>query len=489
MKRKTNKSGSRQNIARWVPWAILTIMGFFILTACNDGGGGGLLAGGGIGGTGISIGEISGFGSVIVNDVEFDTGEAEVVVNGQSRGTGDAVVLKELALGMVVRVEGKFLDDGTGKADRIVFNENVKGPVTAIETLDTALKKIVVLGQIVILDDRTKFRDTDFKIGDFLQISGWANGGGNIQATYVAKVEETGDGDMVTVKGIVSEVNVPNLRINQLNVDFSQADLRGFPDDAPPAAGQLVVATGDLDGNGVLVAEEVTLEDDLDLDDADDVDIEGIVTQFSSPADFVLGTTAVETDGSTSFKGIEPDDVVPGARLLVKGALMKGRLLADEVTARDKVSIEGQIENVDDGSEEFTLLGLNPLVIRVNDFTKIFGHATTLTDIRQGQHVKVLGYVAGENKVAAAQVKVEKKAMEKVKLQGPVTLINGPIISVFSVEVHTEIIPDDGFEAVEAGPVSRNDFLNLVTVGDTVSANGNLVGGLVGWQGIELLQE
>ena len=82
MKRKTNKSGSRQNIARWVPWAILTIMGFFILTACNDGGGGGLLAGGGIGGTGISIGEISGFGSVIVNDVEFDTGEAEVVVNG-----------------------------------------------------------------------------------------------------------------------------------------------------------------------------------------------------------------------------------------------------------------------------------------------------------------------------------------------------------------------------------------------------------------------
>jgi hypothetical protein len=244
MKKKINKTTLCQKTIPTVIWAILIFMALFTQTACNDSGGGGLMAGGGIGGTGISVGEISGFGSIIVNDVDFDTKKAKVIVNGKQIGVGDSVVRNALALGMVVRVEGKFLGNDTGKADRIVFNEDVKGPATTIETLDTNVKKIVVLGQTVIVDDGTQFKDTDYdslKVGDVLQISGWTDGKGVIQATYLANID--GADDRVSVKGIITEVNDPqtNLRINQLNVDFSQAALMGFPD-GQPVADQLVVA-------------------------------------------------------------------------------------------------------------------------------------------------------------------------------------------------------------------------------------------------------
>jgi cytochrome c-type biogenesis protein CcmE len=492
MKKKKNKTTFSQKTIPTVIGAILIFMAVFTQTACNDSGGGGLLAGGGIGGTGISVGAISGFGSVLVNDVDFDTKNAKVFINGRRVGEGDSDVRNKLALGMVVRVEGKFLGNGAGKADRIVFNENLKGPVTAIETLDTVIKKITVLGQIVIVDDGTNLKGTDFvglAVGDVLRISGWTDGKGVIQATYAALITEA-DAE-VTARGFITEVDASqkNLRINRLSVDFSQAALSGFPDDELPAVGQLVVARGILDANGVLVAEEVGLESDLGVEDADDVEIEGIVSQVSSPSDFVLGATAVQTDAATTFKGIEPNDIVAGTRLLVKGALTQGRLLADEVMAKDKVNLEGTVESVDNDREEISLRGLNALVIHINSFTKIFGDAAELTDVQQDQHAKILGFVAGGNKVEAARVKVEDKASAKVRLQGPVTRINRPIISVFSVDVDTDAIPENGFGTMEDGPVSRNDFFNLAFKGDTVGANGELTGNEIEWGEIELLQE
>ncbi len=77
----------------------LSLMTVFIagLTAC---GGGTQVAGGGIGGTGISQGSITAFGSVWVNGVEFDTSNASILRNGSS------VTQSDLAIGMVVTVDG-----------------------------------------------------------------------------------------------------------------------------------------------------------------------------------------------------------------------------------------------------------------------------------------------------------------------------------------------------------------------------------------------
>ncbi len=474
-----------------VPRAAPTVyflLGLMMLLACSGSGGGSdLLAGGGIGGTGISIGEISGFGSVIVNDVDFDTQKTQVVVNGQAAGAGNEAVRKELALGMVVRVEGRFSGNDTGKADRIVFTENLNGPVTMIELLDSVVKKIVILGQNVIVDDRTQFKDTDFdslSVGDVLRISGWPDETGIIQATYVAKTIPA-DGE-AAVKGMVTEVDVRQkiLQINQLTVDYSEADLEGFPDDQP-AVGQLVFAGGFLDANDVLVATQLRLVDDLGLDDADDVEIEGIVTQFSSPQEFILGTTPVQTDGATTFQGIEADEIFIGARLFIKGALFKGRLLADEVVAKDKVNIQGQVADVN--GTEIRLKGLDNLIISVSNLTKIFGDADQLDEIQNGQKVKVIGYVVAEDQVWASQMKVENKESDKVKLQGPITAINEPTIYILGVAVDTSQIDDVEFEEDDDDDDDDQiqDFFENIAVGQVVNARGTLIDDRVVWQTIE----
>ncbi len=486
---KGNKNTmSPHTIRQCVIPAVLLILALMTPTACNESGGGGLLAGGGIGGTGISVGEISGFGSVIVNDVDFNTEKAEVVVNGNSIGVGDSTVRRALALGMVVRIEGKYRTDGSGTADRIVFTSNIKGPVQSITPIDSIVKILSLMGQSVIMDDRTRFEEnTAFDLiaeNNVLEISGWPDAGGEIRATYIGKISDTLEpGTEVMIKGIVTETNIAqrSFRINQLVIDISEIT------DPVPVVGQLVIVKGILDDNDILVASVLSIEDELGIEDADNVEIEGIVSQVSSPADFILGTTAVQTDEATSFKGLEPDDIVPGARLLVKGALTNRRLLADEVIAKDKVNITGQVAEVI--GNQITLKGLDGLVIRVSELTKIFGDASKLIDIQEGQHVKVLGYAAGEEKVEAAQVKVKDKDKDKMKLQGPVTAINQSTVTIFKVKVDTSSIPVDGFKTDTEGLVSRDEFLGLVAVGDTLSVNGNLVGDMARWKEIELEKE
>jgi len=75
------------------------------------------LAEGGLEGTGIggstSIGSISDFGSIVVNDITYDTSRAEVFVNGE------AASFEQLRLGMQVmvdsiQVDGREVNAGDG---------------------------------------------------------------------------------------------------------------------------------------------------------------------------------------------------------------------------------------------------------------------------------------------------------------------------------------------------------------------------------------
>ncbi|MCU7855552.1 MAG: hypothetical protein KZQ79_07650, partial [Candidatus Thiodiazotropha sp. (ex Lucinoma borealis)] len=53
------------------------------LYSCG-GGGGSQVADGGIGGTGVSMGRVTGFGSIFVNGIEFETDNASFTVNDVS---------------------------------------------------------------------------------------------------------------------------------------------------------------------------------------------------------------------------------------------------------------------------------------------------------------------------------------------------------------------------------------------------------------------
>ena len=66
---------------------VLLSLSVFVLTIISCGGGDNTQASGGIGGTGVTVGMASDYGSIIVNDMEFDTRNADVFVEGQYSGS------------------------------------------------------------------------------------------------------------------------------------------------------------------------------------------------------------------------------------------------------------------------------------------------------------------------------------------------------------------------------------------------------------------
>ncbi|HEY9199439.1 MAG TPA: DUF5666 domain-containing protein, partial [Gammaproteobacteria bacterium] len=242
-----------------------------LLTLTSCGGGGGSLAEGGIGGTGISTGPITGFGSIYVNGVEYDTQTAEVLIEGDVAGTGDAVVLNNLAVGKVVTVEGSIPTGARATASRVYFNDNVEGPLQAIAVVDADTRELTVLGQTVIADADTRFENTTLgalAVNNQLEVSGLVQPNGAIKATFIEKKSAVFvDGGSVEVKGVVSNLDTlaRTFTLSAVTVDYSGADTSEL--DAALAEGDSVEVKGVFSG-GVLYATRLETEDDLNISDS-----------------------------------------------------------------------------------------------------------------------------------------------------------------------------------------------------------------------------
>ena len=470
-------------------------LALLILWGCSGGAGGGgsLTAGGGIGGSGVTVGSVSKFGSVFVNDVEYGTTDAVVVVDGVEKGSGDQTVLDNLSVGKLVRIEGPSAADGTGTAQRIVYNEDVIGPVESITAVDADTSKLVVMGQTVIADRQTNLVNTTLAtiaVGNVVEVSGFGDDQGFIHAGYLKKRADVyTSGSEVQVRGTAADVNtlLRTFKINQLTVDYSTADVSQLTNGAPQT-GQFLEVKGILNAGGTLVATLVKPEDILGVATADNVEISGIVTLFNSITDFEVGGIAVLTDGATEFNDILPEDIDVGSKLIVSGSLTNRVLLADTVRSTAQVKIESNVSSV--GSSSLTLDGLTLLTVNVNDLTKILGAADTIVEIFPGDHVKIFGTSFSSGNATASKIIVKKQSKDTVVLRGPVEAVSGDLITVLGVTIDTGStgsIPDNGFSLESGGPLTRAEFQSRVSVGDSFDAKGTLlVDSTVNWQSIAL---
>ena len=470
-------------------------LALLILWGCSGGAGGGgsLTAGGGIGGSGVTVGSVSKFGSVFVNDVEYGTTDAVVVVDGVEKGSGDQTVLDNLSVGKLVRIEGPSAADGTGTAQRIVYNEDVIGPVESITAVDADTSKLVVMGQTVIADRQTNLVNTTLAtiaVGNVVEVSGFGDDQGFIHAGYLKmRADVYTSGSEVQVRGIAADVNtlLRTFKINQLTVDYSTADVSQLTNGAPQT-GQFLEVKGVLNAGGTLVATLVKPEDILGVATADNVEISGIVTLFNSITDFEVGGIAVLTDGATEFNDILPEDIDVGSKLIVSGSLTNRVLLADTVRSTAQVKIESNVSSV--GSSSLTLDGLTLLTVNVNDLTKILGAADTIVEIFPGDHVKIFGTSFSSGNATASKIIVKKQSKDTVVLRGPVEAVSGDLITVLGVTIDTGStgsIPDNGFSLESGGPLTRAEFQSRVSVGDSFDAKGTLLGdSTVNWQSIAL---
>ena len=376
------------------PKGILVTLFFGLMLVACKGSGSGMMAGGGIGGTGIiSVGSISAFGSIVVNGTEFDTSNAALVIDGEEIGIGDHTILNNLDIGRVVTVEGTGEVVGNSfEAVSVSYGDDVEGPVESIRDINPITKEIVVLGQTVILNVVTKFKETTFEaidLGDVVAVSGMSDDLGIIWANFVEKTGDFAQGVSVEVKGIVENLDsiAQTFKINDITVDYSLADTGRLPSGVLND-GLFIEVEGSLDViGGAILATDLALANDLSDGNSAEIEVMGFVTDLESISKFTVGNQPVQVDADTLFVDGEPEDVGLGAKLEAEGSLVDGIIFAWEIEFWDpeQIEVEGLVNEIVTVTE-FTV---GDQLVRTDAETVFEGG--TPDDIRIGINLEIKG--------------------------------------------------------------------------------------------------
>ncbi len=233
------------------------------VTSCGSGGG--QSAGGGIGGTGIYAGEITDFGSVWVNGIEFfETSQSSITVD-------DTAALNEgdLKIGMYVTLRGTLnLDGVTGTYDSIDYDDDIEGPITddPAEDVVSMTKTFEIFGITTIVEKNDTIFDDETGSGfnydtiakdDIVEVSGFINGGGALHATRIEKKGVLILGTtVVELNGTVSGFDGTNTFLSAGT--GGQLKLRGPANDSSPqiviTATSVSVDNGSSVGQGTIRA-------------------------------------------------------------------------------------------------------------------------------------------------------------------------------------------------------------------------------------------
>jgi hypothetical protein len=453
---------------RWLPGTLIAV----VLGACGGGASNSTsmqASTGKANAARVSIGSITGFGSVHVNGVKFETTSAKITVNGQ------AAMQTDLKVGEVVAVQGHH-DDSTGQdvAESIEFRDNVQGPVSMI---DMTAGTLVVLGQNVIVSTDTSFGVTimpaslaGLAVNDIVEVSGMPAANGDIHAT---RIEKKAAGAAFEVTGVAASTNLSakTLKINALTVDFSAAALVGFPTTGPKDGDRVEANGTSLGSAGELKATHLELLTDHEFGQANDEgELEGLITRFASATDFDVTGHPVTTSASTTFEGGVITDLALNVRVEAEGTVnASGVLEATKVRihlmSASATRLLGQADKVDTTAGTVTVLGITVSVTAMTHFEDDGSESIStfsLSDVHTGDWLDIRGSEspAGSNKVVATSIK-RAEAQSSVRLAGTVKTAMQPSFTILSVNVSTT--PTTLFrDASHASATASAFFMNLV---------------------------
>lgn len=322
------------------------------MPGCGGGGGGGdTTAGVGSGGTGLSVGTVTGFGSVIVDGVTIDDRNAKVQAEVAPGQFGDA----DAAIGQQVEIETN--DDGSAKTIRIAAQ--VIGPIQAV---DTTAARLTVAGQAVAINSDANLGPVtlfegytvlaDIKVGDLVEVHGIdkvdaATGVHIIQATRIEK--RTAPLAFIRISGTIGTLDstAKTFTVGSLTVGYGSATL--VPASRQLAVGQRVVVFGPSLSGNTLTAQLVRIAEPKAKGTS--ARVGGVVTNLV-PATLTFVVNGVTVDASKAV-------IVPANRTLANEAYVRvkgtigdnGVLIASQVEIRKKadsdfvneVSLKGTI--------------------------------------------------------------------------------------------------------------------------------------------------
>ena len=331
--------------ARFLVGVLLLALVSFTFSAC--GGAGGVdLAGGGVSGSGVSSGAITGFGSVVMNGVEFftDGNVAPGFVTMKTFMGMDNSSMMDSALFRVGMVVTLHHGPGDNNAQKIEYQDNLQGPIAARNA--GAENTVTILGQTVVVGDAAVF--AALNLNEIAEVSGFVDSAGRIRASYIAMVPCSRMGMMCTasefeVKGYVSGLSSSDFRLGPLPDGTGTTVTVSYAPSLGSGIGNgtyVQVTTRDTQPvSGVITATGIQkLIPRTEFPNNAMADLEGLVTAAPSGSgsalSFAVEGKRVQTDSNTQFSGGTAADLRPDARLQVQATENGGVLSAGKIIFR-----------------------------------------------------------------------------------------------------------------------------------------------------------
>lgn len=267
-----------------------------------------------------AFGAITSTGDITVNGTTYESAHAHVSVNGHASDRS------HLHVGDVVTIDGSIDAGGTSAiADQISYVADLRGVITSMQA---EAQTFSVLGRTVRTSSETIAEGESgagIAVGQIVEVSGYPNAAGELVAARVTVQSQESSAQM---RGTVAALDqhAHTFLLGALLVDYEAASVTGALRN-----GATVVATGDsADGAQMLVAERVDMIAPLGAS-GEKGDVAGIITSFSSAADFELSGQRISGDEKTKYVlrggALGPDTIVH----------VKGRFRADGALLADKV--------------------------------------------------------------------------------------------------------------------------------------------------------
>ena len=425
----------------------------------------------------VVVGPIAGFGSVIVNGMEFDTDAATVTMDDQPG------IVSDLKIGMIVAIAGT-IDTSTGfaEANEISFVDDAEGPITSI---DRAAGSFVVLGRTVFVDELTVFENAtfeDLEVGHVAEVSGLWQLQQQLQATFVHRTAlQFVAGMTMQVKGEISDLDIgqQRFRIGTQSCDYSAATMELGGADLANGMYVQVMSTAMIQ-NGQMLANRVQVRDRaMDRYRACTgeclYELIGYVTAFESATDFTVDGQAVTTTEDTVYVNGTADTLALDVKVSIDGTINDaGVLVAQRIVFHlpSLVEIKGNVDALDEENEIVTVFGI---AVQTNEFT-LFRDQTTsgpptfgFDELFTGDRVEIRA-VMGDDSIIATRLERDdpndvatlKALVESVDVGAKsITMLGVTVASnentIFQNAAHVVIDADTFFALVEEGSLVRTE--------------------------------
>jgi len=400
-------------------------------------------------------GKITGFGSVYVDGVEFETDGTSITIDGMPATEDD------LRVGMLVHIEGS--DDGrNGNATNITFEDEVEGVVTQT----VAGGGLQVMGLSITTDGTTNLdlkdlTDTntdgvidtaDLALGDEVEISGYPDGNGGVHATYIEFEGQHNGTDEIEVKGTIASLMATTFMIGDMTVDFSGAT---FEDGLTQASDLVEGMYVEVEANtapvaGVLTATKIELEDGgsygVDGDEGEEIEVEGMISAIdttSTPNTITVNGQTFDIPEGLDISGFAVGDMID-LDIEIVGGVATIHEIEDESHDDDhpgKIEVEAVVTSTDTtvGSSSITLGGVtisvDPAKVIMLDYSATPDQFFNLGSIVAGTdrvEVEAIPNEAGDGYIAIS-IERETSVETYVEIEGPVSVSNDGVTDTFSV--------------------------------------------------------